>query len=79
MRKVRLVIFASVISLGAAAFAQMGQWTTFGHDPQRSGFTDEEHAFSPANVASMWFEWNTTVPNQPLSMNGLTAPWWCEA
>ncbi|HEY3706675.1 MAG TPA: PQQ-binding-like beta-propeller repeat protein [Terracidiphilus sp.] len=74
MRKILLAISTSVVSLGAVALAQMGQWTTFGHDPQRSGYTEEEHAFSPANVAAMGLEWKTTVPNQPLSMAGLTAP-----
>src|SRR6202034_917318 len=53
---------------------QAGQWTTFGHDPQRSGNAHEEHAFSPANIASMGLDWKTTVPNQPLFLNGLTAP-----
>jgi outer membrane protein assembly factor BamB len=74
VRKVQAGIFLSMFVIGAAALAQMGQWTTFGHDPQRSGFAAEEHAFSPANVASMGLTWKTTVPNQPLSMNGLTAP-----
>lgn len=52
----------------------MGQWTTYSHDPQRSGFASAEHAFSPANVSALGLDWKTTVPNQPLSMNGLTAP-----
>jgi outer membrane protein assembly factor BamB len=74
VRKTTLGIFASLTMIAAAAIAQMGQWTTFGHDPQRSGFAEDEHAFSPADVSSMGLEWKTTVPNQPLSMNGLTAP-----
>ncbi|HXQ35019.1 MAG TPA: PQQ-binding-like beta-propeller repeat protein, partial [Anaerolineales bacterium] len=56
------------------AFAQTGQWTTYGHDPQRSGFADEEHAFSPSNVSSLGLEWKTVVPNEPLFLTGLTAP-----
>jgi outer membrane protein assembly factor BamB len=54
--------------------AQAGQWTTFGHDAQRSGNASDEHAFSPANVASLSLAWKTVVPNEPLFMNGLTAP-----
>ena len=74
MRKVHLGIPLGTIAVGTLAIAQMGQWTTWGHDPQRSGFAAEEHAFSTANVSGMGLEWKTTVPNQPLSMNGLTSP-----
>ena len=66
-------LFFSLV-MGAAAVCQGGQWTTFGHDPQRSGNAQEEHAFSPANVASVGLQWKTTVPNEPLFLNGLTAP-----
>jgi outer membrane protein assembly factor BamB/mono/diheme cytochrome c family protein len=58
----------------AACVAQQSQWITFGHDPQRSGFAAEEHAFSPGNVSKLGLEWKTTVPNEPLFLNGLTAP-----
>jgi hypothetical protein len=57
-----------------AAPCQSGQWTTYGHDPQRSGYAEDEHAFSPSKVAAMGLEWKTTVPNEPLYLNGLTAP-----
>jgi outer membrane protein assembly factor BamB len=66
------VFFSLVIGLGATC--QGGQWTTFSHDPQRSGNAQEEHAFSPSNVASMGLQWKTNVPNEPLFLNGLTAP-----
>ena len=58
----------------SVALAQSGQWTTFGHDPQRSGVASDEHAFSPANVSSLGLVWRTVVPNEPLYLNGLTAP-----
>ena len=58
----------------SVALAQSGQWTTFGHDPQRSGVASDEHAFSPANVSSLGLVWKTVVPNEPLYLNGLTAP-----
>jgi outer membrane protein assembly factor BamB len=59
---------------GLSASAQSGQWTTYGHDPQRSGWANDEAAFSPDNVSAMGLVWKTTVPNEPLAMNGLTAP-----
>lgn len=58
----------------SAASAQIGQWTTFGHDPQRSGFANDEHAFSPSNVSSLGLLWKTVLPNKPIFLNGLTAP-----
>lgn len=72
MRKFQIGMFVCVVAI--AGFAQKGQWMTFGHDPQRSGFASDEHAFSAANVGEMGLLWKTAVPNQPLSMNGLTAP-----
>ena len=58
----------------SAASAQSGQWKTYGHDPHRSGFATDEHAFSPSNVSSLGLEWKTIVPNEPLVLTGLTAP-----
>lgn len=63
------------ISLMAAAVSgQNGQWLTYSHDPQRSGFTGEEHAFSVSNISNLALEWKTTLPNEPLFLTGLTAP-----
>ncbi len=66
-----LPLFLLILS---TVLAQSGQWTTFGHDPQRSGVASDEHAFSLANVSSLGLVWKTVVPNEPLYLNGLTAP-----
>ncbi len=58
----------------SAASGQTGQWTTFGHDSQRSGFAKDEHAFSPSNVSALGLLWKTVVPNRPLFLSGLAAP-----
>ncbi len=71
--KSRLLLL-SLLVFASAASGQTGQWTTFGHDPQRSGFASDEHAFSPTNVSALGLEWKTVVPNEPLFLNGLTAP-----
>jgi len=65
-----LCVFASV----SATSGQTGQWITYSHDPQRSGVAADEHAFSVANVSRLGLEWKTIVPNEPLFLNGLTAP-----
>lgn len=69
-----LGLLFSLFLIVSAASGQVGQWTTFGHDPQRSGFADDEHAFSPSNVSSLGLVWKTVVPNEPLFLTGLTAP-----
>jgi outer membrane protein assembly factor BamB/cytochrome c5 len=69
-----LALFFSLCLIASIASGQTGQWTTFGHDPQRSGVAEDEHAFSLANVSHLGLLWKTVVPNQPLYLNGLTAP-----
>ncbi len=73
LKKTFGILFFLLLAVSAAS-AQTGQWTTFGHDPQRSGFAGDEHAFSPSNVSSLGLVWKTVVPNEPLILNGLTAP-----
>ena len=48
-------------------------WPTFGHDPQRSGSTDET-LLSPQNVSGLELKWATQVDNVPLALSSLTAP-----
>jgi len=49
-------------------------WTTFGHDPQRTGWAYEESTLTPANVAQLELKWKTQVKNEPRSLTALTAP-----
>lgn len=71
----RLIACVAVLtSVSALAFSQQGQWLTFGHDAQRSGWARDEHAFTPANVAGLHLAWQISLPNLPLSLAGLTAP-----
>ena len=41
----------ALMSLVFAPFTMGADWTTFGHDPQRSGWAFEETTLSPANVS----------------------------
>jgi outer membrane protein assembly factor BamB len=63
-------IFAAVISvqIGVAE-----DWPTFGHDPWRSG-ASEEHILSPQNVGGLQLKWASQMDNLPLALNSLTAP-----
>lgn len=69
-----LWLLLCLLLVASAGSAQSGQWTTFGHDPQRSGFANDEHAFSVSDVSSLGLVWKTVVPNEPIVLNGLTAP-----
>ena len=56
----------------SAAFA--GDWLTFGHDPQRTGWAVEEARISPETVSQMKLSWKTKVANEPYSLYALTVP-----
>jgi outer membrane protein assembly factor BamB len=49
-------------------------WLTFGHDPQRSGWAQEETKISPANAGQLQLGWTVQLDNAPLALNALTAP-----
>src|SRR5206468_6647521 len=41
-----------------------GDWLTFGHDPQRSGWSFEENKLTPANVGDLELKWQVQLNNQ---------------
>jgi outer membrane protein assembly factor BamB len=51
-----------------------GDWPTFGHDPQRSGWAFEEDKLSPENAKGLQLKWAVQVDNEPLALDALTAP-----
>ncbi len=60
--------------LVAALGAQGGDWPTFGHDPQRTGWARDETTLSPENVSNLELKWKTKVDNQGSMLFALTAP-----
>ena len=54
--------------------ARAADWTTFGHDAQRSGWAMEETTINRDNAATMVLKWKTKVPNESYSLSALTAP-----
>jgi outer membrane protein assembly factor BamB len=70
----------TIIALFLGAFlvlpvtAKGGDWPTFGHDPQRTGWATDERTLSPANVSSLELKWKTKVDNQGSLLFALTAP-----
>ena len=60
--------------VGLLQFAIAGEWTTFGHDPQRTGWAFEETTLNPTNVPQMGLLWKAKVDNQFYSLSAITAP-----
>lgn len=64
----------AALALMAALAAQSGQWPTFGHDAQRSGWARDEHAFTTANVGRLGLAWSAALPVKPRALTALTTP-----
>jgi outer membrane protein assembly factor BamB len=63
---------ATLPGLTLAVFG--GDWTTFGHDPQRSGWAPEETILTRANVSRLELKWKARLKNAAYSLSALTAP-----
>lgn len=62
------------IFLLVAGCAYAGDWPTFAHDPQRTGWAFDEDTLSPANVSRLELKWKVQVKNEPKALTALTAP-----
>jgi len=51
-----------------------GDWTTFGHDPQRSGWAFEETTLNPGNISGLQLKWKSKLKNEAYRLSALTAP-----
>lgn len=71
MRRAAAVVGAAMLAAGLAAASD---WTTFGADPQRSGWAKKEDTLSTANAAKLKLEWSIHLDNQSIELNSLTAP-----
>jgi outer membrane protein assembly factor BamB len=65
---------AFCLSLMLAAVAKAGDWPTFGHDAQRTGWATDEIALNPASVPNLELKWKAKVNNQAALLLSLTAP-----
>ena len=64
----KLVLCLLAVSLLGA------DWPTFGHDPQRTGWAQEETALTPANVSTLELKWKAKLDNQAFRLSAITAP-----
>ncbi len=56
------------------AFARAADWTTFGGDPQRTGWAKDETDLTKDNIKKLKLEWSLKLDNVSKEMNSLTAP-----
>jgi outer membrane protein assembly factor BamB len=63
-----------VLLLLALASAHAGDWLTFGHDPQRTGWAFEETKLTPENASKMTRLWKAKLKSEPYSLSSLTPP-----
>ena len=55
--------------------AQVGHsWTTFGGDPQRTGWAKGETELTKANIKGLKLEWSLKLDNTSKELNSLTVP-----
>lgn len=70
MRHVPVIALLS-LTLTPTLYAR---WSTFGSDPQRSGWAREESEISRDNVKSLRALWTLKLDNEPRELNNLTPP-----
>src|ERR1700734_224831 len=65
-----------LLALPAFAPAQFGRgsWTTFGGDPQRTGWNKTEPDLTRENVKNLKLEWSVKLDSEPKALNNLTVP-----
>src|SRR6201996_1310422 len=70
------IILLVLLALYAPSHAQFGRgsWTTFGGDPQRTGWNKTETDLNPVNVKKLKLEWNVKLDSEPRALTNLTAP-----
>lgn len=67
-------LLLSVLTVAFCLPSLSADWTTFGHDPQRSGWASEETTINRDNVSTMVLKWKAKVPAEAYSLSALTAP-----
>ncbi len=68
------IMLAVSIPLVLFSHAIAANWLSYGHDPQRTGWSPQETDINPGNAKSLTLLWKTHLDNQPKELNSLTAP-----
>src|ERR1700678_4686892 len=70
------ILLPVLLALPVLAPAQFGRgsWTTFGGDPQRTGWNKTETDLTPDSVKHLKLEWSVKLDSEPKALSNLTAP-----
>src|SRR5579871_2701245 len=69
--KTALAFAAPLVML---AHLTAANWLSFGHDPQRTGWSPEENDVNRSNASNLTLLWQAHLDNQPRELSSLTAP-----
>src|ERR1700677_2811858 len=69
-----LLLLPLALPLASLAQSGRGSWTTFGGDPQRTGWNKGETDLTPEAVKHLKLEWSVKLPSEPKALSNLTAP-----
>lgn len=67
-------VLAVAFALLVSAEAWGGDWPTFGHDPERSGWAQGEDTLSASNIGGLRLLWSVRLKDEPHALAALTAP-----
>jgi len=68
-----LAVFLALAQLSPAQFGR-GSWTTFGGDPQRTGWNKTEPDLTRDSVKHLKLEWSVQLDSEAKALSNLTAP-----
>jgi glucose dehydrogenase len=70
------ILLLAILAMPAVMPAQFGRgsWTTFGGDPQRTGWNKTETDLTPETVKRLKLEWSVQLASEAKAMSNLTAP-----
>lgn len=63
-----------IVLLALSGCGLRADWLTFGGNPQRTGFSDEETPISKQTAGLLTLDWKLQLDNQAKELNSLTAP-----
>lgn len=69
-----LLLALAAIPIKTPAQFGRGSWTTFGGDPQRTGWNKSEPDLTLDSVKHLKLEWSSKLDSEPKALNNLTAP-----
>ena len=74
MRIARMLPVLLALPMFAPAQSGRGSWTTFGGDPQRTGWNKTEPDLTRESVKNLKLEWSVKLDSEPKALSNLTAP-----